>query len=376
MLHSTLYKAYCISRKEKQLFRTLPISTKTIDFSSNDFLKLSSHPKLLTRAHEYAIKYGMGATGSRLLSGNKECFQQLEKRIAHDKNSEEALVFCSGYQANSTVLPALLDAKVLKQQPIVFFDKLNHASLYQGVLSSGAELVRYPHLDVEALENAFVKYKNDSRPKFIVSETLYSMDGDVPNLEAFIKLAKKYNAFLYLDEAFATGIFGKQGYGFSTLYDFKEVDYLIMGTFSKALGSCGAYVACSKIVKDYLINNCSGFIYSTALSPMVIGAIYSAWELLPELDEQRALLLKNAENLRIKLKKMGFNTGNSCSHIIPIILGSEEKVLKMKEKLLKKGILTSAVRPPTVPTGTCRLRIILNTGHDQKDINLLIEGLC
>lgn len=326
-------------------------------------------------ATHYATKYGVGATGSRLLSGNKECFCELEEIIAKDKNSESALILSSGFIANITILAALLDKQVLKNEALVFFDRLNHSSLYQGVFLSKAKLIRYRHLDMCDLENKLDEYRDDKRPKFIVSETLFSMDGDFPDIKLLIDIAKKHRALLYLDEAFATGIFGKRGYGFSTLYDFDGVENVVMGTFSKAIGVCGAYVACSQRIRDYLINKCSGFIYSTALSPMVIGAVRAAWELVPSFEEERKELLQKGAYLTNKLNEKGFEIGNSSSHIIPIILGSEEATLKVKAKLLDKKILASAIRPPTVPAGTSRLRISLTIKHTKEDLDKLLGVL-
>ncbi|MDX5487515.1 MAG: 8-amino-7-oxononanoate synthase [Wolbachia endosymbiont of Andrena praecox] len=346
-----------------------------IDFSTNDYLGLSQSEVLFDAAKLSGAQFGVGSTGSRLLSGNKKIFEDLEKRIAQDKGTESALIFNSGFQANITVLASLLDQSVLGDKPIVFFDKLNHASLYQAVFLSHAELVRYRHNDMDHLSNSLIKFKNDLRPKFIVTETIFGMDGDIAPIEKIFALSKEHEAFLYLDEAHATGIIGHNGYGLSTSINFQEIPHLVLGTFSKALGCFGAYVACSNVIKNYLINKCSGFIYSTSLSPMVIGAAAKAWDLVQHLADQRQALSFKATNLRNNLQNLGFNTGNSVTHIIPIILGDENTVMSAKEKLLKQGLVVSAIRPPTVPPRTSRLRIALNVNHTESNLDHLVYAL-
>ncbi len=375
-----LYKRYCDKQQDTGKYRELPDlsclnKNLILDFSSNDYLNLSQNLELVEAVREAAKLYGIGSTGSRLLSGNHILFKDLEKQIAIDKGTEAALIFNSGYQANVTILSSLLDKSVLASQAIVFFDRLNHASLYQGVFLSGAELIRYHHNDMEHLETVMLKYKNSSRPKFIVSETLYGMDGDIAPVAHLVMLADRYKALLYLDEAHASGILGKDGYGVSTTIDMSHIKHVIMGTFSKGLGVYGAYIACSQIIKEFLINKCSGFIYSTSLPPMVINAVMKSWKIIKLFGQQRCDLLEQALYLRLQLKYLGFNIGSSDTHIIPIILGSEEATLKAYNDLKNMGILLSAVRPPTVPPSASRLRLALTLKHTRKDIEKLLEGL-
>ncbi|WP_250294745.1 aminotransferase class I/II-fold pyridoxal phosphate-dependent enzyme [Wolbachia endosymbiont of Oedothorax gibbosus] len=375
-----LYDEYCNILQNKGKYRELPeaildSSKNFIDFSTNDYLGFNQSGMLFEAARSAGIKFGVGSTGSRLLSGNKKIFEDLEKRIAQDKGTESALIFNSGFQANITVLASLLDQSVLGNKPIVFFDKLNHASLYQAIFLSNAELVRYQHNDVNHLSNSLTRFKNDLRPKFIVTETIFGMDGDIAPIEKIFALSKEHEAFLYLDEAHATGIIGHNGYGLATSINFQEIPHLVLGTFSKALGCFGAYVACSSVIKNYLINKCPGFIYSTSLSPMIIGAAAKAWDLVQHLADQRQALFFKAVNLRNKLQNLGFNTGDSVTHIIPIILGDEDIVMSAKEKLLKQGLVVSAIRPPTVPPGTSRLRIALNVNHTESNLDHLVHVL-
>ena len=378
MNHEKLYEIYSKTLKDTSKFRVLRKNfeeSQLIDFSSNDYLNLSQSSELIEEVTQSVAHLGIGSTGSRLLSGNHEVFHKLEKQIAKDKKTETALIFNSGYQANITSLSALCDQTVLGNQALVFFDKLNHASLYQGVFLSQSKLLRYPHMSYEKLEDLLKKYKSDPRPKFIVSETLYGMDGDIVDLSELVSLARRYGAFLYLDEAHATGILGENGYGLSTRVDMKDIPYVVMGTFSKGLGAFGAYIACSQKIKDYFINKNSGFIYSTSLPPMLIEAVHKAWSLLVDLRKERQSLLERSQYVRSALKKLNFNTGQSQTHIIPIILNKEDTVMKAFNDLKEKGILVSAVRPPTVPPGQARLRIALTCKHSEDDISKLIYAL-
>ena len=290
-----------------------------------------------------------------------------------DKRKAVALVFNSGFQANLTVLSSLLDQRVLKVKPLVFFDRLNHASLYQAVFLSGAELIRYRHLDYDHLSQCLQDYQYDKRPKFIVTETLFGMDGDIVSLDKILMLAREHHAFLYLDEAHAVGLLGQQGYGLSTTID-HDVPSIVMGTLSKALGCSGAYVACDAMLKDYLVNKAEGFIYTTANSPMVMGAALKAWEMIASFDKERMALFALANEVRGRLSMLGFNTGSSVSHIIPLIVG-KASLVSLSAKLATAGIVTSLIRPPTVPPGGERLRLALTVSHTRDDIHHLIQVL-
>ncbi len=371
-----LYRQHSLKRQITGKYRQLPDlqRLKKLDFSSNDYLGLSQRKEVLLAALEAGEKYGTGSTGARLLSGNKPIFTELESRIARDKRTEAALVFNSGYQANSTVLSSLLDARVLNARPVVFFDRLNHASLYQAMFASDAEMVRYRHLDYQHLSMCMSEYSNVNRPKFIVTETLFGMDGDILALDNILDLARQHRAFLYLDEAHAVGIIGERGYGLSTTID-HDVPCLVMGTLSKAVGCAGAYVACNAVLKDYLINKAEGFIYSTAQSPMVAGAALKAWEMIPGFANDRQRLFALADDLRARLSLSGFHTGSSVSHIIPLIAGHQDILKKLHNKLLQAGIAVSLVRAPTVPVREERLRFALNVNHTSQDVDQLMGVL-
>ncbi len=370
-----LYKDSIYLLKSAKKYRKLPTydSLSYIDFSSNDYLGLSKNPILIKSATEAGMEFGAGATGSRLLSGNIKIFEEFESQLAKDKNTEASMIFNSGFQANISVLSSLLDSKILKSKPIVFFDKLNHSSLYQAIFLSKAELIRYKHNDMEHLSDMLKKYANDTSPKFIVTETIFGMDGDVLPIKEIVDLASKYHAFLYLDESHATGVIGKNGYGLSTTVNLSNIPHLIMGTFSKALGVSGGYVACDNIIKEYLINSCPGFIYSTANSPLVIGAAFKAWKLIKNFDLERAKISKRGHYVRNTIKNFGFDTGTSSTHIIPIILGKESSALHAQQALLQYNFIVSCIRPPTIPPGTSRLRIAINISHNDNQIDRLLE---
>ena len=370
------YQNYCTELHRTGRYRKLPdvnLGLELLDFSTNDYLGMSQSKGVLEAAKAAGDQFGVGATGSRLLSGNKKIFEDLEHLIAKDKGTESALILNSGFQANVTVLSSLLDASVLGERPLVFFDKYNHASLYQGVFLSRAELVRYAHNDMQHLSHLLHQHKQDPRPKFIVTETVFGMDGDCVALQEIVSLARQHHAFLYLDDSHGTGVMGQSGYGVSTDVDLAGTPHVIMGTLSKALGGFGAYIACAVALKNYIINKSPGFIYATALPPMVIGAAQKAWDTVRHLGDQRQELMQKAEYLRSELKSMGLNTGASNTHIIPIILEKEDIVMEARDRLLRQGVVVSAVRPPTVPSHTARLRIALTVHHTYEEISYLVS---
>ena len=346
-----------------------------MDFSTNDYLGLSRDPHVRQAACEAACDYGMGATGSRLLSGNVPLFQKFEDRIAEDKKTEAALLFSTGFQANAGVLSALLDQKILGTKPLVFFDRLNHASLYQAIFLAQPTLIRYLHNDMNHLSDLLREHAQDPRPKFIVTETVFGMDGDLVPLKDIVHLAHTHGAFLYLDEAHATGVYGPSGYGLSTTVDLRGLPCVIMGTFSKALGCSGAYIACAHPVREYLMNKVSGFIYSTAPSPAVIGGAFNAWTRLPDFSQERAYLTSLGAFLRKELTEEGQDIGTSTSFIVPVILKEEQKTLHVQQMLKERDILVSAIRPPTVPPHSSRLRLALTLHHQEDHIRYFVKNL-
>ena len=341
-----------------------------LDCASNDYLGLCHHPHLIAGAVRWAERFGSGAGASRLVSGHSAAARALEARIAVAKGCESALIFASGWQCNASVLPPLLDPSLWGgRKPQVFADKLIHASLYAGCGLSEATLTRFRHNDLDHLRQVLAA-KGDS-PALVVTESVFSMDGDRADLAAIRDLCGRYDAVLYVDEAHATGVLGAGGWGLSVGLDIP----VVMGTFSKALGGFGAYVAGSRALTEYLTNRASGFIYATALPPAVLGAMDAALDLIPTLEPQRARLAERADLMRGAFRQAGLETGPSSTQLIPIILGDEARALDAARRLEDLGILAVAIRPPTVPPGTSRLRLSLSAAHGDADLDHLTQSV-
>jgi 8-amino-7-oxononanoate synthase len=258
---------------------------------------------------------------------------------------------------------------VLGQEPLVFADRLNHASMHFGCQAAGSRQVRYRHCDLAHLRKLLSQYQGDGRPRFILTESVFSMDGDVAPLAGIAALAREHEACLIVDDAHATGILGEAGAGLSAGAE------IVIGTFSKALGGFGGFVASTETVRDYLINRCGGLIYSTALPPPVLGAIDAALDLVPDMDAERAHVADLANRFRARAQATGLDTGASTTQIVPVILGSAEAALAMSRRLREAGIWAVSIRPPTVPQGTARLRLAFTAAHQESDIDRLLDVL-
>ncbi|MHB1947634.1 MAG: aminotransferase class I/II-fold pyridoxal phosphate-dependent enzyme [Gammaproteobacteria bacterium] len=343
-----------------------------IDFSSNDYLGLSHHPILINRAQEFAKRYGIGAASSRSVSANLDIYEELEMQIANAMGKPAALIIGAGYQTNISVLEALLDPLVLGQEALVFCDRLCHASMLVSTRYQ-SRLQRFQHNDLQHLELLLEKYANSNQPKFILAESIYSMDGDQANLATLSQLAIQYGAFLYVDDAHALGVYGSHGWGKAA--DFANQIDMIMGTFSKGFGSFGGFVASSHTMRNYLINKCKGLIYSTAISPAILGAISAAIELVPQMQDERKKLFASANQLRSFLKEHDLNYGDSDSHIVPWIIGDASKTLHTSELLKSEGILGATIRPPSVPVGKSRIRFCLSAAHTDENLEKLMTAI-
>ena len=338
-----------------------------VNFSSNDYLGLASHPLVRTRAIEFVERYGAGATAARLICGSQPGFAQVEQTLARLKQTERALVLNSGYQANVSLLPTLVDRRAL-----ILLDRLCHNSLVQGAVLGRCRMRRYHHGDLDHLRALLLESAGEEHSRrVIVTESVFSMDGDVSDIDALVELAGEFDALLVIDEAHATGVLGERGMGLTCG---KGVDVCI-GTFGKALGSFGAYVACGEKLWEYLVNCCPGFIYTTALPPAVLGAVDAALELVPQMDAQRRTLLGHADYLRGALREQGWDTGTATVQIVPLMVGAEDEALALNAYLEKNGILAVAIRPPTVEPGRARIRLALSTLHQRSDLDMLIELL-
>jgi len=343
---------------------------KVILLCSNNYLGLANHPSIKKAANKAIKEFGCGSGASRLISGTMKLHSELEKKIALFKNTNSALVFNSGYHANIGTLSALM-----KKRDIVFCDELNHASIIDGCRLSGAEIAIYPHKDMGALERHLKKSKGYKK-RLIVTDSVFSMDGDIAPLPDIVFLAKKYSALTMVDDAHATGVFGKNGKGITEHFNLSsnEVD-IQMGTFGKALGSFGAYIAGNNELIDYLINRARSFIYTTALPPAVPAASLAAIEMIQSKPDLRKKLWKNVDYFKKGLKKRGFENINSQSQIIPIIIGNSKKVVMASEYLFNKGVFVVGIRPPAVPRKKERLRITIMSSHTRKDLDSALNVL-
>lgn len=325
-----------------------------VDVSSNDYLGLSRHPRVVERACDWTRRHGAGSRASRLVTGTSDALLELEARLAAFKGTEAALIFATGYQLNSSVLPALFELGADSHGPLVFADRLNHASLHAGC--RGLRQIRFRHNDLAHLDELLTTHPGPVR--FIVTESVFSMDGDAADVPALAALAARHDAILYLDEAHATGALGPQGKGLAALAPGRVP--VIMGTLGKALGSAGAYVAGSRALIDWLVNRCAGFIYSTAPAPAALGAVEAALELVPDMTAERARLARLAAELRAALQARGIDTLASTTQIVPAVIGAEQATLDAAQRLREAGVSAVAIRPPTVPAGAARLRFALS----------------
>lgn len=334
---------------------------KLINFASNDYLGLANDERVIEAGYSYAKRWGAGSGASRLISGTTDPVIETERRLAEWTLAGKALLFNSGYQANVGVITALAD-----KNTVIFNDKLNHASIYDGIAMSNAKMVRYKHADAVSLEEVLEKHKDAPR-KIIVTDTVFSMEGDIAPLKEIVELARKYGAMVIADEAHAFGVFGRYGRGLCiTLGVQKEIDIGI-GTLGKGFGVFGAFVLASGKVIDFLVNNSRSFIFTTALPPFVVGAVTEALEIIKS-EPRGEFVLKKAEALRKRLMDAGVNIGRSESQIIPVITRSSEKAIHLMNHLHDNGFFCPAIRPPTVPPNSARVRLSVCYHHSEEDI--------
>jgi 8-amino-7-oxononanoate synthase len=334
-----------------------------LNLSSNDYLGLAQDPRLLAAAQAAAVHWGVGAGASRLVVGHFSLHQEVETELAAFKGTEAAVIFSTGYMANVGTITALMGPS-----DVICSDKLNHASIMDGIKLSGAALQRFPHRDLNRLENILQKAPAGKR-RLIITDSVFSVDGDLAPLKDLVELKERYGAWLMIDEAHATGVLGPGGAGLAQDLGLTARVDVHMGTFSKALGSLGGYVAGDRRLIDYLHNRARSFIYSTALPPPILGAIQAALQVVREEPEGRQNLLKNAAAFRGKLENAGFDTLGSETQIIPALVGKNEPTLKFAAALRERGLMAVALRPPTVPPGKARIRFSLSAAHETADLN-------
>ena len=335
---------------------------KSLNFSSNDYLGFARNEKIIAAGIAAFRSYGASAASSRLISGTLPCHSELEEHLAKFKGYPAALAFGSGYLTNLGIISALVG-----REDAVIADRLAHAILIDGAIMSRANLKRFQHNDPDHLAKSLEDEK-DAKHRLVVTESVFSMDGDLAPLKEIAAVCAEHNAMLLVDEAHATGIFGTSGTGRVRELQLENKVDISMGTLSKALGSYGGFAACSASMRDWFVNRARSFIYSTALPP---ASARAAEEALSILESQQTLgqeLLKRADIFRRRLQEAGFNTGKSASQIIPLIVGKNIKSLRLAERLRDKRILAVAIRPPTVPEGTARIRLSVTLDHSQADL--------
>lgn len=334
---------------------------------SNNYLGLAEHPALTKAACDALGRYGFGSGASRLISGNTELHENLERRIAAFKGAESAILFNSGYAANTGVIPA-----VAGEEDLVLSDRLNHASIIDGCRLSRARTEVFRHRDMDHLES-LLRSNTTARRRLIVTDGVFSMDGDIAPLPDLVRLAERYDAILMVDDAHATGVLGKQGRGTAEHFGLEGRVQIQMGTLGKALGSFGAYVAGSRDMVRYLMNTCRSYQFSTSLPPAVCAASIASLDVLEAEPWRREKLLKNRNRLAHGLASLGISTAPSATPIFPLLIGSSDQALQASQKALAQGIFATAIRPPTVPDGSARIRATVMATHSEEDIDQAVR---
>lgn len=335
---------------------------------SNNYLGLSMHPEVIAAAVEATQTFGTGASGSRLISGNSERYTTLESNLAKMKGTEAALVFSSGYAANTSVIPVLAG-----EGDLILSDALNHASIIDGCRLSRATKKIYQHCDPEHLRT-LLSESTAFRRRLIVTDGVFSMDGDIAPLPHICDLAAQYDAMLLVDDAHGFGVLGKDGRGTVSHFGLEGKEIIQMGTLSKAVGALGGYIAGNRTLIELLINRARGFIFTTGLPPATLAAANAALDVIRSSPELRQNLLSHAKRLKTALIDLGYTLLPSETQILPLILGNPQRAISLAEALLTEGVFTPAIRPPAVPTGTSRLRLTVMATHTEAEIEQAIEG--
>ena len=336
--------------------------------SSNSYLGLCSDERLKRAAYEAIEKYGVGSGGSRLTTGSYDIHRRLEQAIATFKGTEDAIVFNTGYMANVGTISALAN-----RQWVILSDSLNHASIVDGCRLSGAETVVYSHRDMKDLQHKARAHRG--RLLLIITDGLFSVDGDIAPLPEIVTIAKQHEALVMVDDAHATGVLGPHGGGTADYFGLKDEIDVQMGTLSKALASEGGFVAGKRVLINYLANRARSFIFSTALAPATIAVSLKALDIIQNEPHRREALLQSARWFRHRLKEAGFVLAEGETPIIAVLIGDPDVTVRFSKELLERGIYVSAIRPPTVPHGTSRLRISMMATHTPADLEMALEHM-
>lgn len=340
-----------------------------VAFCSNDYLGLANHPAIVAAAQEAAGRWGVGSGASHVVSGHLRPHEDLEARLATFVGRERALYFTTGYMANLAIVPTLVE-----RHDAIFADRLNHASLIDAALLARAEHVRYPHGDVDALAARLEQSR--AHRKLILTDAVFSMDGDLAPLPELFALAERFDAWLVVDDAHGFGVLGPSGRGSIAHFELPPSPRLIlMGTLGKAAGVSGAFVAGDQRVIDWLVQRARPYIFTTASSPLIAAALLASLDLIAAGDERRAHLRRLIDRLRSGLEELPWRLLPSPTAIQPLLIGGNDAVVRLSERLFARGLWVPAIRPPTVPVGTARLRISLSAAHDETQIDALITAL-
>ncbi len=367
--------------KNKGVYRKLPVlSTENgpeiiingksaINLSSNNYLGFAGHPRLKKAAIEAVEKYGVGSGAVRTIVGNMDIHEEMEKAIAEFKREEAAMVYQSGFNCNAGTIQA-----VVGKGDLIVSDELNHASIIDGSRLSRADKTIYKHSDMDSLEEVLKSNRDKYENILVITDGVFSMDGDVANLPGIVELAEKFEAMTYVDDAHGSGVLGENGRGTVDHFNMHgRIDFSI-GTLSKAIGVIGGYVAGSGTMKEWLSHRGRPILFSTSLPPAAVGAIIEAFKILNETTEYTDKLWSNAKFFKEKLGKLGFNTGNSQTPITPVIIGDESKTMEFSRKLMEKGVFASGIVFPTVPVGTGRVRCMVTAAHSEDQLERAVKA--
>ena len=348
--------------------RVLLDGREVISLASTNYLGLSTHPEVVQACSDATLEYGTGASGSRLIAGNSHLYEILESKIARMLNTEAALVFSSGYLANISTIPVLVG-----EGDLILSDERNHISLIEGCRLSRATKLIYSHCDPHHLRKLLSEASNHRR-RLIVTDGVFSMDGDFPPLAEICDIAEAYDAMLLVDDVHGFGIFGNSGGGIVDYLGVGDRGIIQIGALSKAVGGVGAFVAGSQSLIDLLINRARGFIFTTGLPPGALAAASAAIDLIRSNFVQRHKLFANVHTLRSELSDAGFRLLPNETHILPLILGDAKRTTQFSDALLNEGVFAPGIRPPTVPSGTSRLRITPTASHTREELQEALEG--
>lgn len=367
--------------KDQGVYRELPVlegpneaesmlnGKKVINLSSNNYLGFANHPKLKKAAIEAVEKYGVGSGAVRTIVGNMDIHEELDRKLAEFKREEAVMTFQSGFNCNAGTIQAITE-----KGDLIISDELNHASIIDGARLSKADKTIYKHADMDSLESVLKENKDKYRNMLIITDGVFSMDGDIAPLPEIVELAEKYGAMTYVDDAHGSGVLGESGRGTVDHFGLHgRIDFTI-GTLSKAIGVVGGYVAGKKTMRDWLSHRGRPLLFSTSLPPAAVGAITEAINTLMSTTEYTDRLWDNAKYFKEQISKLGFDIGNSETPITPVIIGDEAKTMEFSKNLIDNGVFVSAIVFPTVPKGTGRLRCMVTAGHTKDQLDRAVEA--